>query len=66
MLLKCHIQYTSKFGKLSSGHRTGNGQLSFQPQRKAMTKNVQITIELYSFHMLARLCSKSKLGFSST
>ena len=23
MLLKCYIQYTSKFGKLSSGHRTG-------------------------------------------
>ena len=23
MLWKCYIQYTSKFGKLSSGHRTG-------------------------------------------
>ena len=31
----------SKFGKLSSGHRTGKGQLSFQSQRKAMPKNVQ-------------------------
>ena len=38
----------------------------FQSQRKAMPKNVQITIQLHSFHMLARLCSKSfKLGFSS-
>ena len=31
----------SKFGKLSSGHRTGKGQFSFQSQRKAMPKNVQ-------------------------
>ena len=29
-------------------------------------KNVQITVQLHSFHMLARLCSKFfKLGFSS-
>ena len=33
-------QYASKFGKLSSGHRTGKGQFSFLSQRKAMTKNV--------------------------
>ena len=33
----------NKFGKLSSGHRTGKGQFSFQPQRKAMQKNVQTT-----------------------
>ena len=25
-----------KFGKLSSGHRTGKGQFSFQSQRKAV------------------------------
>ena len=31
----------SKFGKLSSGHRTGKGQLSFQSQRKAMPENAQ-------------------------
>ena len=29
---------------------------SFQSQRKAMTKNVQRTVQLHSFHMLARLC----------
>ena len=29
----------SKFGKLSSGHRTGKGPFSFQSQRKAMPKN---------------------------
>ena len=33
MLLKCCTQYASKFGKLSSGHRTGKGQFSFQSQR---------------------------------
>ena len=31
--------YASKYGKLSSGHRTGKGQFSFQSQRKAMAKN---------------------------
>ena len=35
-------------------------------QRRVMPKNFQTTIELHSFHMLERLCSKSfKLGFSS-
>ena len=38
MLLKCYTQYASKFGKLSSGHRTGKGQFSFQPQKRAMPK----------------------------
>ena len=34
--------------------------------KKAKPKNVQITIQLHSFLMLARLCSKSfKLGFST-
>ena len=28
MLLKCCTQYASKFGKLSSGHRTRTGQFS--------------------------------------
>ena len=35
MLQKCCTQYDSKFGKLSSGNRTGKGQLSFQSLRKA-------------------------------
>ena len=38
MLLKCCTQYASKFGKLSSGHRTGKGQFSLQSQRKAIPK----------------------------
>ena len=67
MLWKCCIQYASKFRKLSSSHRTGKGQFSFQSQRKAMPKNVQTTTQLHSSHMLAKKCSKfSKQGFSST
>ena len=50
MLWKCYTQYASKFGKLSSGHRTGKGQFSFQFQRKAMPKNVQTTTQLHSSH----------------
>ena len=41
-----------QLGKLSSGHRTGKGQLSFQSQRKAMPTNVQSTVQLHSSHML--------------
>ena len=54
MLLKCCTQYASKCGKLSSGHRTGKGQFSFQSQRKAMPKNVQTIAQFHSFHMLAK------------
>ena len=38
MLLKYCSQYASKFGKLSSDHRTRKGQFSFQSQRKAMQR----------------------------
>ena len=47
-------QYASKSGKLSSGHRTGKGQFSFQSQRKAMPKNVQTPTQLHSSHTLAK------------
>ena len=43
--VKCCTQYASKFGKLSSGHRTRKGQFSFQCQRKAMPKNAQTTTQ---------------------
>ena len=46
--------YSSKFGKLSSGHRTGKGQFSFQSQRKAMPKNTQTTAQWHSSHTLAK------------
>ena len=67
MLSKCCTQYPSKFGKPSSGHRTGKGPFSFQFQRKAMPKNAQTTAQLHSSHMLVKDCSKfSKPGFSNT
>ena len=44
----------SKFGKLSSGHRSAKGQFSFQSQRKARPKNVQASAQLHSSHMLAK------------
>ena len=53
-LLKCCTQYARKSGKLSNGHRIGKGQFSFQPQRKAMPKNVQTIPQLHSSHTLAR------------
>ena len=67
MLWKYSTQYASKFGKLSSGHRTGKGQFSFQALRKAMPKNAQTTTQLHSSHTLARKWSKfSKPGFNSS
>ena len=54
MLWKHCTQYASKFGKLSSGQRTGKGQFSFQSQRKAMPKNAQTTTQLHSSHTLAK------------
>ena len=53
-LLMCCTQYTSKFGKLSSDHRTGKGPFSFQSQRKAMPGNAQTTAQLHSSLMLAK------------
>ena len=56
-----------KYGKLSSGHRIGKSQFSFQFQRRAMTKNVPTSAQLHSSHIPAKSCSKfSKLDFNST
>ena len=67
MLWKCCTQYASKFGKHSSGHRTGKGQFSFQSQRKATPMNVQTTTQLHSSHTLVKWYSKFfKSGFNST
>ena len=52
--MKVCTQYASKFGKHSSGHRTGKGQFSLQSQRKAMPKNAQTTTQLHSSHTLAQ------------
>ena len=48
MLWKCCTQYASKFGKLSSGHRTGYSQFSSQSQRKAMPKMLKLPHNLIS------------------
>ena len=57
MLWKCCTQYASK---LSSGHRTGKGQFSFQFQRKAMPKNAQTTA-LTAFKLIALISHTSKV-----
>ena len=67
MLWKCCTQYASKFGKLSSGHRTGKGQFSFQSQRKAMPKECSNyrTIALTS-HASKLMLKVLKPGFGNT
>ena len=54
MLWKRCTQYASKFGKLTSGHRTGKGQFSFQFQRKTMPKNA-------NYHTIALISHASKV-----
>ena len=67
MLLKRYTQYVSKFGNVSSGHKTRKHQFSFESQRRTMPKNVQTIVHLHSFHTPARLYSTSfQLGFSVT
>ena len=56
-------QYVSKFGKLSSGHRTGKRQFSFRSQRKAMPKKAQTTAQLHSSHTLAMAPHSSPLAW---
>ena len=48
MLSKCFTLFVSKFGKPSSGHRTGKGQFSFQSQRKEKECSNYCTIALIS------------------
>ena len=59
------LQYTSKFWKLSSGHRTGKGQFSFQSQRREMSKNVYHTIALIS-HTSKVMLKILQVSFNST
>ena len=53
-VVKVLHSYASKFGKLSSGHRTRKSQFSRQSLRKAMPKNAQTTAQLHSFHTLVK------------
>ena len=52
--VKCCTQDASKYGNLSSGHRTGKDQFSLQPQRKAMPENAQTTTQLNTSLMLSK------------
>ena len=53
-VVKVLYSICQQFGKLSSGHRTGKGHLSFQSQRKVMPKNTQTAAQLHSSHMLVK------------
>ena len=44
--LKVWHSICKQVGKLSSGHKTGKSQFSFQSQRNAMPNNVQTTTQL--------------------
>ena len=62
---RCCIQYVSKSGRPSSGHRTGKGQSSSQSPRRVIPKNVLTIGQLHSSPMIVRSCLKSCiLGFS--
>ena len=53
-LLKCCTQHVSKFEKLSSGHRTGKGQFSFQ-SKKGNAK------ECWNYRTIALISHASKV-----
>ena len=62
MLWKCCTQYASKFGKLSSGHRTGKDLFSFQSQRKAIPKNAQNYRTIYFISHASKVMLKILLA----
>ena len=49
MLLQYCTEYISKFGKLSSGHRTGKGQFSSQSRRRARQKKFKLSYNCAHF-----------------
>ena len=46
--VKVLLSICQQIWKTQQCHKTGNGQFSFQSQRKAMPKNVQTTAQLHS------------------
>ena len=48
------VPLCQQVGKLSSGHRCGKGQFSFQAQRKAMPENVQTATQFHSSYTLEK------------
>ena len=66
ILWKCCTQYASKFGKLSSGPKTGKGQFSFQTPKKGNAKECSNYHTVALFSHASKVCSKfSKPGFNS-
>ena len=57
MLLKCCTQYASRSGKLSSGHKPGKGQFSFQFPKKG---NVKVCSNYYTIALISH-ASKAML-----
>ena len=57
MLWKCCTQYSSKSGKLCSGHRTGKGQFSFQSQRRGNDKKCS------NYHTITLISHDSEVMF---
>ena len=55
MLLKCCTQYANKFGKLSSGHRTGKGPFAFPKKGNAK--------ECSNYRIIALISHASKVMF---
>ena len=67
VLWKCCTQYASKFGKLTSGHRTGKDQFSFQSPRKAVPNNAQTTTQFAVISNPSKVMLKFSMpGFNST
>ena len=64
MLFKCCTQYASKFGKLSSGHRTGKGQFFIPILKKGNAKECSNyrTIALISGNPLQYSCLENPMG----
>ena len=63
MLWKGCTQYATKFGKLSSGHRTGKGQFSFQSQRKVKVKSLS-RVRLFATPWSVAYQTPPSMGFS--
>ena len=67
MLWKCCIQYDSKFEKLSSGHRTGEGHFFFPPISKKGNAKEYLNYFTIAFisHSSKGMLKFSKLGFNN-
>ena len=52
--VKVRYSIYQQIWKLSSGHRTGKSQFSFQSQRKAMLRNAPTIAQLHSSHRLVK------------